>query len=84
VRPEIPPAVEEVVLHALEPDVHARPQSALELREALAHPASVVFRDRAARARSRPRSSRRIRTLVQVATAGAGYALLLWALSRLR
>jgi len=48
-RPEIPTALEEVVLHALEPDPAKRFESAFEMREALAHPGSVVTRTRAAR-----------------------------------
>src|SRR5439155_745479 len=48
-RPEIPPALEEVVLHALERRPERRPESALELREALAHLDSVVITNRAAR-----------------------------------
>jgi serine/threonine-protein kinase len=48
-RPEIDPALEEVVLHALEPDPEDRFESAFEMREALAHPSSVVSRRRAAR-----------------------------------
>src|SRR5690242_9505939 len=40
-RPEIPPGLEEVLLHALARPIHRRPESALELREALAHPSSV-------------------------------------------
>jgi len=51
-RPEIAPALEEVVLHALEPDPEDRFESAFEMREALAHPSSVVSRKRAARTES--------------------------------
>src|SRR3989442_873106 len=52
-RPEIPPALEEVVLHALERRPERRPESALELREALAHLDSVVITNRDARVRRR-------------------------------
>jgi eukaryotic-like serine/threonine-protein kinase len=48
-RPEIDPAIEEVVLHALEPNPEDRFESAFEMREALVHPSSVVSRTRAAR-----------------------------------
>jgi serine/threonine-protein kinase len=51
-RPEIDPALEEVVLHALEPDPEDRFESAFEMREALKHPSSVVSRTRAARSES--------------------------------
>src|SRR5262245_36644906 len=51
-RPEIDPALEEVVLHALEPAPEDRFESAFEMREALKHPLSVVSRTRAARTES--------------------------------
>src|SRR5262245_6543608 len=82
-RPEIPPPLEEVVLHALEPESHKRPQSAFELRESLAHPASVVMHGRAARRRLTRRFSRRTRAALALAGAVAAYALILWSLSRL-
>jgi len=78
-RPEIPPALEEVVLHALERSPHRRPESALELREALAHPASVIITGRASRRRRKARLPLWMRALAAV----AAYALLFWALSRL-
>jgi eukaryotic-like serine/threonine-protein kinase len=81
-RPEIPPALEEVVLHALERRPHRRPESALELREALAHLDAVVMTGRAARMRPKPRLPRWLRRLLPLAGAIAGYAALLWALSR--
>jgi len=81
-RPEIPPALEEVVLHALERRPERRPESALELREALAHLGSVVITDRAARFRRARRLPRWARVLIRIGGAAAGYALLLWALSR--
>jgi serine/threonine-protein kinase len=77
-RPEIPLALEEVVLHALERAIHRRPESALELREVLAHPSSVVLTDRAGRPRRKARVPLWARALIAVAT----YALLFWALSR--
>jgi len=80
-RPDISPALEEIILHALERDPRDRPESALELREALAHPDSVVLTGRASRQRPKPRMPRWVRTLLAIAAAGAGYGLLLWALS---
>src|ERR1051326_3582971 len=62
-RREIPPALEEVVLHALARRPERRPESALELREALAHLDSVPITNRAARlhrARRLPRLARRL------------------------
>jgi len=80
-RPDISPALEEIILHALERDPRDRPESALELREALAHPDSVVLTGRASRQRPKPRMPRWVRTLLAIAAAGAGYGLLFWALS---
>jgi len=81
-RPEISPALEEVVLHALERDPRNRPESALELREALAHPESVVVTGRASRQRPKPKMPPWLRTLLAVGAAVAAYGLLVWALSR--
>ena len=81
-RPDISPALEEIILHALERDPRDRPESALELREALAHPESVVITGRAARQRPKPTMPRWLRTLLAVAGAVAAYGLLVWALSR--
>jgi len=81
-RPEISPALEEIVLHALERDPRTRPESALELREALSHPESVIITGRAARQRPKPKMPRWLRTLLVVAGAVAAYGLLVWALSR--
>jgi len=80
-RPEIPPALEEVVLHALERRPERRPESALELREALAHLDSVVITNRAARLRRARRLPRWARVLLRIGGAAAAYGLLLWALS---
>jgi len=82
-RPEIPPALEEVVLHALERRPERRPESALELREALAHLDSVVITNRAGRRRRARWLPRWARVLVRIGGAAAAYGLLLWALSRL-
>jgi serine/threonine-protein kinase len=48
-RAEISPALEEVVLSLLERNPAERPESALEVREKLAHPGSVVLHDRSER-----------------------------------
>ena len=81
-RPDISPALEEIILHALERDPRDRPESALELREALAHPESVVITGRASRQRPKPKMPRWLRTLLGVGAAVAAYGLLVWALSR--
>ena len=80
-RPEIPPALEETVLYALEREPARRPESALELRELLAHPSSVMMTNRAARQRAQPRFSRRTQALLGLGAALAAYALLIWALA---
>jgi serine/threonine-protein kinase len=41
-RPSIPVPLQQVVLQCLSPDPQVRPERALELRDALAHPSSVV------------------------------------------
>jgi len=80
-RPEIPPALEEVVLHALERRPERRPESALEVRESLAHLDSVVITNRAARLRRARRLPRWARVLIRIGGAAAAYGLLLWALA---
>jgi serine/threonine-protein kinase len=80
-RPEISPALEETILHALERDPRDRPQSALEFREALAHPESVVITNRAARQRPKPRMPRWVRALIAIGVPLLGYAVLFWLLS---
>src|SRR2546428_6270705 len=82
-RPDIPPALEEVVLHALERRPERRPESALELREALAHLDSVVITNRAARLRRTRRLPRWARVLVRIGGAAAGDGPPFWAPSRL-
>jgi serine/threonine-protein kinase len=52
-RAEISRALEEVVLSLLERNPAQRPESALEVREKLAHPGSVVLDDRSKRAEPR-------------------------------
>src|SRR5262249_23632629 len=73
---EIPPAIEEIILHALEPAPEDRFESALELREALAHPESVVITNRAARQRPARRMAPWARTLLTLGAAVAVFALL--------
>src|SRR5438046_10320206 len=70
-RPEIPPALEEVVLHARERRPERRPESALERREALAHLDSVVITNRAASLRRARRLPRWCPAPVRVAGAAA-------------
>ncbi len=79
-RPEIPAAVEEVVLHALEREPSDRWDSALELREALAHPQSVVLTGRAER-RVQHRWPRWLVASVMVLAGLTMYTLLMLALS---
>lgn len=59
-RAEISPALEEVVVSLLERNPAERPESALEVREKLAHPDSVVLDDRARRAEPRLRAGTRV------------------------
>ncbi|MFN8545036.1 MAG: serine/threonine-protein kinase [Candidatus Binatia bacterium] len=80
-RPEIPPAVAQVVLQALAAEPGHRPGSALELRDALAHPASVVVRSPVVRSGLAGRLGRRGLLAVAIGAA-AGYGLLLWLLAR--
>jgi eukaryotic-like serine/threonine-protein kinase len=78
-RPELSPQTEEVILHAMERDPRHRFATALEFREALAHPQSVVSVTRANRLR--PKRRARPRWLRVSLTLGLGvivYALLLW------
>jgi len=58
-RPEISPELEELILSLLERDPANRPESALEVREKLAHPRSIVLTDRTHRSEpSMPASAR--------------------------
>ncbi len=81
-RPEVSPALEEIVLHALERDPADRPESAFALREMLAHPESVVITGRAGRRRAPRRLPAGVRAALAVVGALAAYGLLLWGLSR--
>ncbi len=80
-RHEISPAVEEIILHAIESDPHDRFESALELREALAHPDSVVITNRAVRQRPKRRLPPWAHTLLTLAGAVATFALMWWAIA---
>jgi eukaryotic-like serine/threonine-protein kinase len=81
VRHEISPQLEEILLRALERDPRDRFESALEFREALAHPESVVLTNRAARTRPKPKLPHWLRAAVTVAGGLAAFALLFWAVS---
>jgi serine/threonine-protein kinase len=80
-RIEISPQHEEIVLRALERDPHDRFESALEMREALAHPDSVLLTGRANRLRPKPRLPHWLRTMLIVIGGIAAYALLMWVFS---
>jgi serine/threonine-protein kinase len=82
-RLEIDPAVEEVVLHALEPDPANRFESAFEMREALVHPSSVISRERAARVDSGRHPPRWLRYALAGLGVVAAYGVVLWIFSRL-
>ncbi len=74
-RPEIPEPLEETILWALERSPGARPETAFELRESLAHPQSVVSEHRADRQRP-ALDGQRARRAKQVLKALAAYVLL--------
>lgn len=76
-RAEIPPAIEEIILHALEHDPRDRFDTALEMREALAHPDSVVITNRATRQRPQRRVPPWVSTLGTV-FAGIAVLALMW------
>lgn len=82
-RAEIPPALEEIVLNMLEREPHQRPESALEVREALAHPDSVVIRNRAAAERRLERLPPWARRSLMLLAAVLGYLILVGVLFRL-
>ena len=71
-RAEISPQLEEIVLSLLERDPGNRPESALEVREKLAHPNSVVLVDRSHREEPRLSATARL-------VAGLVGLTLLWA-----
>jgi len=80
-RPEIPPAIEEIVLCAIEHEPSKRFESALEMREALAHPSSVMLTDRAADQARGSQAPRWQRTAVTLTAAVLGFGILFWALA---
>jgi len=81
-RNEISPQLEEIVLHALERDPQDRFETALEFREALAHPEHVVMTGRAGRQRPRPKLRPWVRTLLTIVGGVAVYILLMWFFSQ--
>ena len=81
-RNEISPQLEEVVLHALERDPQDRFETALEFREALSHPESVVMTGRAARQRPRQKLRPWARTLLTIIGGIAAYVVLMWVFSQ--
>ncbi|MGD0949503.1 MAG: serine/threonine-protein kinase [Candidatus Binatia bacterium] len=81
-RPEISPALEEVVLHALERDPRDRFDSALGLRDVLIHPESVVITNRAAHLRPKARLPLWLRTLLTIVGGLIVYGLLFFAITR--
>jgi serine/threonine-protein kinase len=74
-RPEIPPAIEHATLAALAREPHARPESAFELREMLAHPESLVVREDGLR---EPRLPAAVRVLAGTAGLAALWAAFWW------
>jgi serine/threonine protein kinase len=82
-RPEIPPALEEVILRAMAREPHERYESALELREVLAHPQSVKITGLAARQNEKSRISPRLRKWLTLLGGLAIYALLFLAIRQL-
>ena len=80
-RPDISPALEEIILHALERNPRDRFETALEFREALGHPESVILTNRAERQRPKRRVSSGWRTLLTVTGALAAFAAIWLALA---
>ena len=78
-RHDIPPAIEEIVLHAIERDPKDRFASALEFRDALAHPESVVMTNRAARQRPMHKLPQGMRRLLTV-TLGIAAIAAIWSI----
>jgi len=81
-RHEISPQIEEIILRALERNAKDRFESALEMREALRQPESVVVTNRGARERPQPRLPGWARAVLTVAAGAAVFGLLLWTVSR--
>jgi serine/threonine protein kinase len=82
-RPEISPALEEIVLQALERDPRDRFDNVSELREVLTHPESVIITNRAARLRPKARLPQWLRTLLTLVGGLIAYGLLFFAITRL-
>jgi serine/threonine protein kinase len=82
-RAEIPPALEETILHALERDPRDRFENALEFREALAHPDSVVITNRAARLQPKARLPQWLRLLLILLGGAVIYVALFWGITHL-
>jgi serine/threonine-protein kinase len=80
-RPEIPAGVEEIVLHAMEPEPANRPENAFELREMLAHPETVVPKERKPPQGFVPLLPPGIRAVLIILGALSAYGVLFWALS---
>ena len=80
-RHDISPELEEIILRALERNPQDRFESALEFREALAHPDSVVLTNRAARERPQPKMPPWARTLLTLSAGVAAYAFMWWVIS---
>jgi serine/threonine protein kinase len=83
-RNEISPQLEEIVLRALEREPQDRFESAFELREALAHPESVIVTGRAVRQRAKSKLPHWARTLLMIVGGIAGYILLMLVISQIR
>ncbi|MET0152220.1 MAG: serine/threonine-protein kinase [Candidatus Binatia bacterium] len=79
-RAETSPALEEVVLSLLERNPAERPESALEVREKLAHPESVILDDRAKQVEPRlgPRARLSAGLIGMAALFGAFWILAAW------
>jgi serine/threonine protein kinase len=82
-RHDISPAIEEIILKALERDPRDRFENALELRESLAHPESVVITNRAARQRPTSRLPGWAQTLLTIVGAVVAFALMWWGVTHL-
>ncbi|HEY2774320.1 MAG TPA: serine/threonine-protein kinase [Candidatus Binatia bacterium] len=75
-RPEVPPALGQIVMQALAESPSRRPQRALELRDSLAHPQSVVSNAGVRRSARRPQLALTVGAVVV-------YVLLMIVLSRI-
>jgi len=80
-RPDLSPQLEEIILQALEREPDQRFQVALELRDALAHPESIVMKNRAGRARRVKRMPNWARVALTIGAGGAASVFILWLIS---